>query len=359
MKTPLRLLPSGVLVATFALASPPAWSDEPLGGDISGFNAPKTSAQADGESVVVRGLDSRGEGSGSSDSSGGSLEIEIAEGAVASAESSGGGEPLSLLHYEASLVQYAVTVIDEEQEDAGIRGGLPDAGSGLYSVVDTCADATDQEACQEQESCAMADGGTGQNYYVEFAEGPTSSNTQRVSRPLCLPAGEVPESGSMPIPVFAVEDLQRLDIAAAVSVVEPAPHTLINYNTNVYAEATAQEFTTTLAGYPVTVRVYPIEYTWDYGDGATLGPTQLTGYPLDEDQWDIPTDTSHRYTETGDVQVTLSTTFEGEYSVAGGPWLTVDGTSTVASAPVELSVWRAKVRNYADDCIENPYGTGC
>lgn len=287
------------------------------------------------------------------------MEIEIAEGAVASAESSGGGEPLSLLDYESSLVQYTTTVMDEDREDSGVRGTLPDAGSGLYSVVDTCADAEDQEACQEEESCTMTDGGTGQNYYVEFAQGPGSSDTQRVSRPLCLPAGGVPESGSMPIPVFTVEDLQRLDIAAATSVVEPAPHTLVNYNTNVYAEAEAQEFTTDLAGYPVTVRVYPIEYTWDYGDGTSLGPTQLTGYPLEDNEWDIETDTSHRYTETGDVQVGLSTTFEGEYSVAGGPWLTVDGTSTVDSTPVEVSVWRAKVRNYADDCNENPAGAGC
>lgn len=352
----IRLLVVSLIVAATSATASPAWSDEPLGGGISGYNSPKTSARADGGSVVVRGSDSRDGDAGSAGSSGGSMEIKIAEGAVASAETGGGGQTLSLQEYESTLVQFATTVRSEDGEASGVLSALPDAGSGQYSVVDTCADAPDQEACQEQESCTMADGGTGQNYYVEVDH---VSNVQRVSRPLCLPAGEVPESGSMPIPVFTVEDLQRLDIAAAVSIVEPAPHTLVNYNTNVYAEATAQEFTTTLADYPVTVRVYPIEYTWDYGDGTTLGPTQLTGYPLAEDQWDTPTDTSHRYTDTGDVQVTLTTTFEGEYSVAGGPWLAVDGTSTVTSAPVELSVWRAKVRNYADDCIENPNGTGC
>ncbi|MDO5617296.1 hypothetical protein [Kocuria sp.] len=284
------------------------------------------------------------------------MAIEIAPGVMASQESSGSGQELSLEQYETTLVQFATQVRAEEGESSGVLSALPDAGSGQYAVVDTCADAPDQAACQEQESCTMEDGSTGQNYYVEVDQG---SNTQRVSRPLCLPTGEVPESGSMPLPVFTVQDLQRLDIAAAVSVVEPAPHTLINYNTNVYAEATAQEFTTTLAGYPVTVRVYPIEYAWDYGDGTAFGPSPLSGYPLDEDQWDTPTDTSHRYTETGDVQVTLTTVFEGEYSVAGGPWLAVEGTSTVTSTPVELSVWRAKVRNYADDCIQNPHGAGC
>jgi hypothetical protein len=26
---------------------------------------------------------------------------------------------------------------------------------------------------------------------------------------------------------------------------------------------------------------------------------------------------------------------------------------------VPISVWRSTVRNYADDCLENPQGTGC
>lgn len=345
-----------LLVSAVVPSAANAYEYRPVGrGASERVTAPQTSAQADGGSVVVRGSDSRG-GTPGSEGSAGSLEIEIGPGAVASTESRGGGQTLSLEEYEASLKQFAAAAYDEDNQESGFRGNLPTAGDGSYSVVDTCADSSDQQACQEQEACTMADGGTGQNYYLEISEG---SNTERVSRPMCLPAGEIPESGSMPLPVFTVNDLQRLDIAAAVSVVEPAPHTLINYNTNVYAEASSQEFTTTLAGYPVTVRVYPIEYTWDYGDGTSFGPTQLTGYPLDEDQWDTPTDTSHRYTDTGDVQVSLTTTFEGEYSVAGGPWLAVDGTSTVTSAPVDLSVWRAKVRNYADDCIENPAGAGC
>lgn len=205
----------------------------------------------------------------------------------------------------------------------------------------------------------MADGAGGQNYYVEYSYPGAAVDNQRVSTPLCLPAGEVPDDGVMPLPVFTVQDLQRLNIAPALSVVEPEPATLVNYNTNVYAEAESQQFDTTLAGYPVTVRVHPIEYTWDYGDGTVFGPSPLSGYPLSEDDWDLVTDTSHRYTETGDVDVTLTTAFEGEYSIAGGPWLRVDGTSVVTSEAVPLTVWRAEVRNYADDCIENPSGIGC
>lgn len=349
-------LTSSVLILLGSLFSVPAVSaDEGSNLPTSGVTGKSTidgsvrsSARAHGSNVDV-GV--RAEGG-----SGGAIEITAPASSGAAPSSSSGVQlsPEEIRQQQMELRQYATGLY---RDDALERP--PAVEQANYSVVDTCANAPDQEACQEQEACTMADGGTGQNYYVEYSLEDGGADTQRVSRPLCLPAGEVPESGSMPIPVFTVEDLQRLDIAAAVSIVEPAPHTLVNYNTNVYAEATAQEFTTTLADYPVTVRVYPIEYTWDYGDGTTLGPTQLTGYPLAEDQWDTPTDTSHRYTDTGDVQVTLSTTFEGEYSVAGGPWLAVDGTSTVTSAPVELSVWRAKVRNYADDCIENPNGTGC
>lgn len=163
----------------------------------------------------------------------------------------------------------------------------------------------------------------------------------------------------MPLPVFTVQDLQRLEVSPAVSSVEPAPDTLVGLNTNVFATAAPQTFTTELAGFPVQVRVAPETFTWDFGDGATLGPTPNAGEPLPVGSWDVPTETSHVYSATGDMSVQLTTTFSGQYSLAGGPWLPVDGVSTVVSDPVQLSVWRSTVRNYADDCLVNPAGKGC
>lgn len=204
----------------------------------------------------------------------------------------------------------------------------------------------------------MADGAAGQNLYVKFAV--PGDGTTRVSDPICSPADQVPEGDEpMPMPVFTVEDLRRLEVSPAVTAVEPAPDTLVGLHTNMYASAEDQVFDIELAGFPVQVRVTPASYTWDYGDGTTFGPTELSGGPLPAGSWDEPTDTSHQYADTGDVSVVLTTEFAGEYSISGGPWLPVDGTSTVSSDPVALSVWRSTVRNYADDCFENPGGAGC
>ncbi|WP_061712599.1 hypothetical protein [Kocuria palustris] len=181
-----------------------------------------------------------------------------------------------------------------------------------------------------------------------------------MSDPICSPADQVPEGDEpMPMPVFNVEDLRRLEVSPAVTAVEPAPDTLVGLHTNMYATAEDQVFDTELAGFPVQVRVTPVSFTWDYGDGTSLGPVDYSGGPLPAGSWDEPTDTSHQYSQTGEVSVGLVTEFSGEYSISGGPWLPVDGTSTVTSDPVQLSVWRSTVRNYADDCFENPGGAGC
>ena len=88
------------------------------------------------------------------------------------------------------------------------------------------------------------------------------------------------DDGYVPLPTFTLQDFQRLAVAPAENHVQPAPDTLKNMNTNVYAVAQPQTFETTLGGYPVSVRAYPAQYTWNYGDGASLGPTPLTGAPL-------------------------------------------------------------------------------
>lgn len=234
----------------------------------------------------------------------------------------------------------------------------PSLDDGNYNVVNPCLNAPDQAACQQQEKCTTNRGEAGHHYYIEYTSNGSNSNPQRISRPICLPPEQAPTDNA-PVPILTTEDLERLDIAPAIPTIQPAPHTLINYHTNMYAQASTQNFTTTLAGYPVAVQVYPIEYTWDYGDGTISEPTENTGYPLPEDQWDTPTPTSHQYTKTGTVNVTLTTTYEAQYSIAGGPWLSASGTATATSAPTQLTVWRTKIRNYADNCIQNPQGAGC
>ena len=211
--------------------------------------------------------------------------------------------------------------------------------------------------CLAEQECTPAGGGEG--VYMDVVVGDGTERTEW-GEPMCVPVAEA-ESGEevIELPTFTLQDFKTLAVAPAASAVQPAPDTLRGMHTNVYAEARPQQFATELGGFPVQVRAVPVQYSWNYGDGTTLGPTELSGAPLPEDAWDEQTDTSHVYAETGDYAVTLTTWFYGEYSIAGGPWLPVAGLNDVASAPVPISVWRSTVRNYADDCLENPRGAGC
>ncbi|UKA63706.1 hypothetical protein [Arthrobacter sp. FW306-04-A] len=154
-------------------------------------------------------------------------------------------------------------------------------------------------------------------------------------------------------------DFRNLPIKPAGLTAQPSPHTLKGAETNIFADALEQQFDVTLLGQQVHIVATPVEYTYAYGDGNSLGPTPSAGGPLREEEWGQKTRTSHVYQQTGDFQISVTTTFRGTYSVNGGPNLPIPGTGQFASPPQTVSVWRSITRNYADNCIVNPQGEGC
>lgn len=161
------------------------------------------------------------------------------------------------------------------------------------------------------------------------------------------------------IPGLMAREFQSRKITAAAFGVQPQPHTLVGFNTNFYSHPTKQTFPLTLLGQSITLTVYPVSSTYDYGDGTTLGPTELEGSALPNAQWGTETRTSHAYQRTGDFVASVTTRFHGTYSINGGPVMLIPGEATVTSPGVRLSVWRSKVDWYADDCNQNPQGAGC
>ncbi|MGO4494211.1 hypothetical protein AB4Y86_19230, partial [Arthrobacter sp. 2YAF22_2] len=126
-----------------------------------------------------------------------------------------------------------------------------------------------------------------------------------------------------------------------------------------YAEAAEQQFDIKILAQDVHVSAKPVQYTWNFGDGTSLGPTTTAGGPLPQDRWGEKTATSHAYGQTGDFSAALTTHFQGTYSVNGGPPLPIPGQGQFSSPPQTVSVWRSITRNYADDCLKNPQGQGC
>lgn len=178
------------------------------------------------------------------------------------------------------------------------------------------------------------------------------------SGPTCL-FDPRPEDLLPRIAAMIQSEFQKLPIAAGTVTAQPSPHTLRGAETNFFAAATEQRFDLALLGQQVHVTAKPVQYTWNYGDGTSLGPHTAAGGPLPEDRWGEKTSTSHVYTETGDFSAALTTHFQGTYSVNGGPPLPIPGQGQFSSQPQPVSVWRSITRNYADDCLRNAQGQGC
>ena len=204
------------------------------------------------------------------------------------------------------------------------RGNLPSARRNFGAVCDQA-----QQVCV---STAADDLG----YWVYTAPAsppPTDADWVSTGQVVCR-GGAVAVAD--PEPVLTVEDFRRLPIPAAGLGVQPADrYTLVNVPTNLYADAAPVVLPTRVLGFAVRVRATPVTFHWTYGDGRSLRTANAGGpYPR--------LDTAHTYVQPGRRTVSLETVYHGEYSVAGGPWLPIDGTATVGSPAVSLTVEEAR-----------------
>lgn len=287
----ILILPGGPLI------SKAAWADE--GPTDSGWGwVTQTPAQANVK-AEAKGKFTDLSVSWDSGAGGGSDGISVSVGRQPAGGSSGGGsggswDPDEDPAYQRALRQELMS--DDDSIFFNPRQMEAAQNRTTYSLQDPCNDEEGGalDDCRQEQECTVDGGGEGVNMDIVVGrageEGRASRGTQ-----MCVAnadAAAADDEGFIPLPVFTLQDFKRLNVAPAVSTVEPAPDTLKNLNTNVFAVADAQMFQTELGGFPVAVRAYPVQYTWNYGDGTTLGPTPLTGAPLTEGDWDIPTETT-------------------------------------------------------------------
>ncbi len=150
--------------------------------------------------------------------------------------------------------------------------------------------------------------------------------------------GEPPPDGPAAPPgqqvIVTAEDVQSLPIDSGGLVVQPAqPWVLVNLDTVVMTGARAQVLETVVLGVPVRVRVVPVEYAWDFGDGSAPVVTTDPGAPWPEHT------VAHAYTAAGAVQISLTTQWEAQFQPVGtAGWLPVTGraSTTEVSEPIEV-----------------------
>jgi len=248
--------------------------------------------------------------------------------------------------------------------DAGVWVDAPGAvaeNPNIYKFEYLCLDATknnfDVDCLAGAVRCDQGREGRPVRWYTSLRVfDPPIWSTIRPDRCVYL---EQPEDVLGKIAAQIQTKFQQLPVRAGTSVMQPSPHTLRGAETNFYAEAVEQTFALNMLGQDVSITAKPVQYSWTYGDGTSLGPQAAAGGPLPQDRWGEKTLTSHVYTQTGDFPVVLTTQFQGTYSVNGGPPLPIPGQGQFSAPPQTVSVWRSITRNYADTCLQNPQGQGC
>lgn len=147
----------------------------------------------------------------------------------------------------------------------------------------------------------------------------------------CRQRGRAAEGGADPVVITVTrEDFESMPVAPLIATAGPPEGWLpVNMVNVLYAESEPQTMDMTLLGTPVQVRATPVQYDWDLGDGNTIS-TAEPGKPYPSEA------VSSTYRYEGWYDVTLTTTFSGQFSVDGGPWQDIDGTIQVGSEPISI-----------------------
>ena len=160
-----------------------------------------------------------------------------------------------------------------------------------------------------------------------------SCQVPSASAPRAAAASSTPAGAPAPEPIVIIvteSDFAKLPVKPLVATVGPERGWLPAGMVNVlHAEHEVQTLQTELLGTPVAVRAIPTSYHWDLGDGNTI-TTSKPGKPYPSEE------VSAKYSGEGWYDVTLTTTFAGQFSVDGGEWQDIDGTIEVASEPIAL-----------------------
>ena len=110
--------------------------------------------------------------------------------------------------------------------------------------------------------------------------------------------------------------------------------TLVNFDTNFFAEAQPVDIPMNLLGQHVDLHAVPSRFSWWFGDGESL-VTSEPGAPYPD------LEVTHRYLKKGQVAPSVDTTYIATYRVNGGRSIDVKGEVTIPGVPVDLQVLTA------------------
>ncbi len=134
---------------------------------------------------------------------------------------------------------------------------------------------------------------------------------------------------------IVLREVQRVGLPSLEVQVQPAGRTLVNFDTNFYAEPEAFEREISLLGQDVNVRAEPVWFDWTFGDGSSE-ETESPGAPYPDLQ------VTHAYTDADvTVEPSVDVTYTAEFRVGDGAWEEIPETVTISGAPVSLRIVEA------------------
>lgn len=192
--------------------------------------------------------------------------------------------------------------------------------------------------CTKWRECPKVEGKTGDMYYV--TAWPADGGDAIAIGERCYYDGEqiTPE---MVAQAFAKETPPT----ASLTVQPPGGRTLVNFDTVYSTQAESYVVPVRLLGETVELKISPIGYTWDHGDGTdqhTTHPGQeFNGRPGVRPS-ELEGMVTHQYVRLGTYAASVSIEWNAVYRIEGErDWTPVDGTVTSQGPAVSLEVVEA------------------
>ncbi len=148
---------------------------------------------------------------------------------------------------------------------------------------------------------------------------------------VCLGPEDPVLDPTVAIPAIVEKEFKRVVVLKGVAEVDPAPETLVNFETRFTTPApTSYDIPLTILGQSVVITARAAAYTWHFGDGTT---ERLTDGPA----------TVHTYDQAGSRGAYVVIEWSGTYRVGADPTVRqVVGTATTTGDPVQVQVREAR-----------------
>lgn len=240
----------------------------------------------------------------------------------------------------------------EHGDDSTSNGSSPTGQQGSASegaapsppgqwVRSTACDTVGAAGCLSEYACP--DGSAPVVWIFELDSGGSGGSYSQCSEDPEPTATTPPQ---VDIPGEALAAFKRVELPASTIIVQPpGGETLVNFKTLLSTQAERHQINVHLdkVKMDLVLEVWPSHFLWHHGDGTTQESTTPGLAWTEGADVDAGGFITHVYAQKlKAARVSVDTTWSAQFKAAGAPaWRPVDGTVSIAGAPVTLTVREA------------------